>query len=143
MIKIIKGRRYDTEKAKAVAHDERCSGSFSDWSETLYRKQTGEYFLYGEGGPMTKYAQATGDNSWSGGEQIIPLSFESAQEWAEEHLDGEEYEKLFGIVEEDNPGTKSSITIRLTDAAIAKLSDLAAAGETTKSNVIEKLILGR
>ena len=32
---------------------------------------------------------------------VIPLSLLTAQEWAEEHLDGEDYERIFGMVEED------------------------------------------
>jgi hypothetical protein len=76
-------------------------GNFSQFSETLYRKKTGEFFLYGEGGPMTKYAVAEGSNSWRGGSRIMPLSFHEAREWAEEHLSGEEYEAIFGKVVEE------------------------------------------
>ena len=57
MKKIINGKKYDT----ATAHE--CgtwsnAGSWRDFShieETLYRKRTGEFFLFGEGGPMTRF----------------------------------------------------------------------------------------
>ena len=64
MKKIIGGngkpwRRYDTETAKAVgSRDNGLSyRDFNHVEETLYRKKTGEFFLHGEGGPMTKYAK--------------------------------------------------------------------------------------
>lgn len=102
MKKIIKGKKYDTETAKQVG---RWSNTF-DWydfgycSESLYKKKTGEYFIFGEGGPMSRYSVSTGTNSRSGGFQIIPVSEEEAKEWAEDHLDADNYEKIFGEVEE-------------------------------------------
>lgn len=142
MKKIINGRIYDTNTAKEMGRDDQTYGNFSDWEETLYRKSTGEYFLHGEGGPQTKYAQQVGENSWTGGEKIIPLSLESAKKWAEEHLEADEYEKIFGIVEENDDGKKTTVSIRLSDAAITRLNNLAAEKKTSKSEVIENLILG-
>lgn len=113
MKKIINGKVYDTETAKAVS-EWSSAGSWRDFShveETLYRKKTGEYFLYGEGGPSTRYAVSAGQNCWSGGEKIIPLSHENARQWAEEHLDADEYEALFGEVTEDD--SRVSATFRL------------------------------
>ncbi len=103
MKKIINGKVYDTETAKELGIWSNMSdyGNFAQFSETLYRKKTGEFFLHGEGGPMTKYAVAEGSNSWRGGERIMPLSFGGARKWAEEHLDGSEYESIFGAVAED------------------------------------------
>ena len=108
MKKIINGRIYDTNTAKELGRDDQTYGNFSDWEETLYRKSTGEYFLHGEGGPQTKYAQQVGENSWTGGEKIIPLSIESAQKWAEEHLEADDYERIFGIIEENEDGKKKN-----------------------------------
>ena len=75
MKKIINGKLYDTDTAKVVGFYEnaRSRGDFSHMEETLYKKRTGEFFLFGEGGPMTKYAKSCGQNSWSGGEEIIPF----------------------------------------------------------------------
>lgn len=45
MKKIINGRRYDTDRAKEVGYDYYSNpGDFSYWRETLYRKNTGEFF---------------------------------------------------------------------------------------------------
>ena len=103
MKKIISGKRYDTETAKLVGNAS-YNGSVTDhqwWEETLYLKLTGEFFIYGKGGPASRYNQPTGQNSWSGGEKIIPLTLEEAQEWGERHLDGDEFEEIFGAIEED------------------------------------------
>ena len=100
MKKIINGKLYNTETAKELGYDGGGDG-FSRWHEELYQKRTGEFFLYGEGGPMTCYAVSISDNSWSGGSKIIPLSVGKAREWAEEHLDADEYAEIFGMPDED------------------------------------------
>lgn len=102
MKKIIKGRKYDTATAKEIACDS-YNGSCSDfhwWEETLYKKRTGEFFLYGQGGAMSKYAESCRQNSWGGGSGIIPLTLDEAKKWAEDHVDGDTYEEIFGEVEE-------------------------------------------
>ena len=101
MKKIINGRLYNTKTATLMGTASYSyPGNFEYWKEDLYRKKTGEFFLCGEGGPMTKYSRKTGQNEWSGGEEIIPLTVEEAQEWAERYLDADEYEEIFGKVEE-------------------------------------------
>lgn len=120
MKRIFRGRRYDTDTAKKVGYY--LYGNYDDFGmieETLYRKNTGEYFLYGHGGPMTKYGCACSDGSRGFGDKIIPLTLEQAQEWAEKHLDGDEYEKIFGAVEET--GEKQSVTMSLDKGTIERL----------------------
>lgn len=121
MKKIINGKRYDTDTAKRVAiweHSNRRDFNFV--SEQLYRKTTGEYFLYGEGGAASKYAESLGQNTWGGGEKIIPLSFEAAQAWAEKHLDGEEYEAIFGAITEDASKKNVCLSLPVDKIEIAK-----------------------
>ena len=106
MKKIINGKVYDTSTAQAVCTwDNGVYGDINSVEETLYLKRTGEYFLLGEGGARTQYATACGDNSWAGGSMIIPLSWEAAREWAEEHMTSEDYEAAFGAVTEDDSKT--------------------------------------
>ena len=102
MKKIINGKMYNTDTARKVASCEHGEGprDFRYYYETLYCKRTGEYFLAGEGGPMTKYSVSTGQNSWRGGEKIIPLTYEQALAWGEEEMDADEYENEFGAVQE-------------------------------------------
>ena len=118
MKKVIGGALYDTETAKLLGEDSYSNpGDFQYWVETLYRTKSGKYFLHGEGGAMTKYAVSVGQNEWCGGEKIIPLDLDSAQKWAEEHLDGDEYIRAFGEPEERT-------TISISAATKAKLSDI-------------------
>lgn len=101
MKKIIHGKKYDTGTASLV--HTACFGepaSFGYFEETLYRKHTGEYFMHGRGGPASRYSVSVGQNSWSGGEKIVPLSLTEAKAWAEKTMDADEYEAEFGPVEE-------------------------------------------
>lgn len=100
MKKVICGKLYDTDKARWLGSAEGGEG-IDGWQETLYRKRTGEYFLHGTGGARTRYAVIIDDNNWSGGEQIMPLTYEAARSWAEKHLDADKYTDIFGIPGED------------------------------------------
>lgn len=113
MKKVIKGAVCDTSTAKHIgsasyldAHD------FAHWSEELYRTKSGKYFLYGEGGPASRYAVTIGQNEWSGGEKIQLLSRETAMKWAEEYLDGDEYIAAFGDPEETEKATLVILPIK-------------------------------
>ena len=101
MKKIVGGRKYDTETAKLLGADGYSSrNDFNFWRQELYLKKTGEFFLYGEGGPRSQYGRTVGQNCWEGGEDIEPLTEEEAKNWAEKHLDADNYESIFGEVEE-------------------------------------------
>lgn len=101
MKKIINKKLYDTETAELLASDS-FSGprDFHYWIEDLYRKKNGEYFLYGEGGPLSKYAEPADPSGWTNGCDIIPLTDERAREWAEHHASIDEYVTIFGEPEE-------------------------------------------
>ncbi len=139
MKKVINGKRYDTDTAKLMGEDSYSNRrDFSYWHEALYRKNTGEYFLYGEGGPMSRYAVTVGQNEWSGGEKIIPLSEQKAQKWAEDHLTAEDYEKIFGAVGEDD--AKKVVTFSLPLDVIEMIkSGAAAQGVSMSEYVAEKI----
>ena len=98
MRKVINGKRYDTSTAKRLA--ERDNGNFTSnldlVVETLYRTKSGNFFIHGEGGARTIYGKWVADNQ-VGGEQIVPISLDGAKEWAEKHLDGNEYEEIFTV----------------------------------------------
>lgn len=101
MNQIINGKKYDTETAEYVAKDESSlgRGDFSYYYEELYRKKTGEFFLYGEGNAASNYSQAC-QGGYTGGAKIIPLTLEEAKKWCERVLTTESYEEVFGEVEE-------------------------------------------
>lgn len=137
MMKIIDGKKYNTETATPVAEYEHSNVSdFGYYAETLYRKRTGEYFLHGEGGPASHYAVSVGNNSWSGGEKIIPLTIGAAKEWSEQNMDGDEYEREFGVVDEDEE--KRAVTISITGIAHNNLKAIAQTRGISMSAVIEE-----
>ena len=101
MRRIINGKAYDTSTAKEVGnYSYLYPGEFDYVEETLYLKKTGEFFLYGEGGARSRYAESAGNGFWGSGSRIIPLREDEARAWAEGCLTGEEYEEIFGEVEE-------------------------------------------
>ena len=101
MKKIINYKMYNTDTATEVASycNGYSCGDFRHLQETLYRKKTGEFFLYGCGGAMTMYSTPSGDD-WTGGEDISSLTEGDAKIWVMEHCDADTYIALFGEVEE-------------------------------------------
>ena len=140
MKRIIDGKRYDTDTARIIDTDwsNLSKTDFGYWEETLYQKRTGEYFIYGEGGPMSKYAVSHGQNEWSGGEKIIPVSYEAARSWGEEHMGADEYEEHFGAIQEDD--TKKTVAYSLPIATIEKVKRMAADSGKSLSDVIADAI---
>ena len=95
---IIDGLRYDTETAEMIdeasARGYACN-DFSYWSEKLYRTKKGNYFLAGEGGALSRYSEAFGQNGSTGGKKIIAIDADEAREWCERHSTPETVETLF------------------------------------------------
>ena len=121
MKKIINGTLCNTETAKLLGsvENECYPGDTGYIREALYRTKSGAYFLHAEGGAGTRYAQQTEPNHWRSGERITLLDLDSAQKWAEEHLDGDDYLAAFGEPEERT-------TIMISAATKARLSDIKA-----------------
>ena len=139
MKKIIQGVLCDTSTAKHLGSASYLgSRDFAHWSEELYRTKSGKYFLYGEGGPASRYAVTIGQNEWSGGEKIQLLSRETAMEWAEEHLDGDEYIATFGDPEE----TEKAMSVILPLKTRERLEVLKAETGMTFSEIIARAIEG-
>lgn len=120
MKKIINGKRYDTEKATEIGST--CHGGgprdFHYYTETLYRKRTGEFFLHGDGNAASKYSRRVGVSEWAGDEQLVPLTYEEARAWVEKELDPDVYEELFGVVDDMEGKTVMSVSL---PAAVADL----------------------
>ena len=100
MKKVINGKMYNTETAKKMADwYYGYPGDFDYYEERLYKKKTGEFFLFGKGGARSKYSDNDGFETY-GSCEIIPYSEEQARKWVEEHCSGDTYEEIFGEVEE-------------------------------------------
>lgn len=142
MKKIIKNKLYDTDTAQRLGEyaPNPDQGNFSYFCETLYRKKTGEFFLHGEGNAASKYARSCGQNETCWGEKIIPLTYDAAQQWAEEHLDGDSYIEAFGEPEED--GSTEVLSISMPASAAAKIRQLAGQEGKTLSAFLVENVLG-
>ncbi len=96
MVKIINGKKYNSDTARIIAYVNNIDGfrilqcnDAKFFEKTLYKKRTGEYFICTEG------------NNYSGVEiGIEPVSEEEAKKWSEKYLDADEYELIWGEVEE-------------------------------------------
>lgn len=137
MKKIIAGKLYNTDTAKLVGGWDNHVSGFSRCWEDLYIKRTGEYFLHGEGGPMTKYAEYHG-NETSGSSKIFPFSYDDAKKWAEENLGADEFLEHFGTVAEGD-GT-CQLNVKISESTFNKLNKTVSKSGKTKSFIIEELI---
>lgn len=101
MKKVIDGKLYNTETATLCGSYSN-GYSYNDFqfcAERLYRTKKGQFFLHGEGGPMSAYSESYGNMS-CGGEGIRLLALDEAREWGQEHLSADRYVNAFGEVEE-------------------------------------------
>ena len=140
MKKIINGKVYDTATAQCVGEwsNPYNRRDFNWVEETLYRKRTGEFFIYGEGGPRSQYAKEIGTRQWSSGERIMPLTWDEAREWAEEKLAADEYEQAFGEVADDD--SKAYLNAYIPTSCIEYAKRAAAKQGINLSAYIETLI---
>lgn len=95
MKKVIRGKLYDTETAQKLGWTDNTSRDVwapslrredmnaTDIQETLYLTKSGNYFIHGEGGSLTRYAETLGDHVWLTGEHIEPITEERAKLWAQ------------------------------------------------------------
>jgi hypothetical protein len=146
MRKVINGRTYNTATSKVIGEWSNGYGvrDFKACEETLYKNTKGAYFLYGEGGPMSKYAKSAGQNSWTGGSNITPMTAEEAQAWAEEHLDADEYETEFGIPEEAAPSdlaTRERVNFTIDSEIMARLRAYSTDKGIPMARILDKAIL--
>ena len=66
----------------------------------------------------------------------MPLSVEAAKKWAEEHLSGEEYEAIFGVIE-DTSDDKVSWTVHVSPTLIEQVKRKAGERKVKLSEVVE------
>lgn len=139
MKKIIDGKSYNTETAVKIGRwdNGKFSTDFDFMAETLYKKRTGEYFIHGDGGARTCYSRREGVDGRVGCEDIDPISFEDAQEWARKNLTADEYEAEFGIIGDDE--TASVFSCRCQASTIATIRREASKRGCTVGQVLDEM----
>lgn len=96
MIKIIDGKRYNTETAEMISEWTNGKyGNFEYREKTLYRTKKGNWFIYHYGGPMTDMAVSVAMNSWSGSEDIELVNEYEVRDFLEKYNDYKAIEKYF------------------------------------------------
>ena len=141
MKRIIDGRKYDTETATEVHEwSDKAPGEFDYIEETLYRKRTGEYFLYGYGGPMTRYAERERYGiGYIFGSTIIPMTYKEARDWAEGHMSVDDYEAEFGEVPESD-GDDVVLSVRVSPATRERLRRMAAETGRSQGDLLDEIV---
>lgn len=99
MKKVIDGKVYNTDTALLVGQWDNGlpSGGFEYCDEALYLSPGKQFFLWGEGGPMTRWSRSNGKETW-GISDIVLLSPYKALYWEGEHLDRDIVLKFFKVI---------------------------------------------
>ena len=94
----VDGKEYDTDTTEYVGRYKNTPyhNDTNFYEETLYRKKTGEFFLYGQGNSASKYAYISPGGRRSFAQRIVPLTDEKAKVWMQQHGYGEKCAALFG-----------------------------------------------
>ena len=92
MRKVLKNKVYDTSTAHMVARYEnnKSPNPAEHYTEDLYRKKTGEFFLYGKGEIVSPYPK----------EKIIPMTVKEAKFWGRSALTPEAFSVIFRPMED-------------------------------------------
>lgn len=103
MLKIIDGKRYNTQTATRVANwdNERSLSDAHHVDETLYVTSKNNWFLHGTGGALSQWAESREGNTTVSGEGIRPITTEEAREWLENKDCFDELEQYFSDSIED------------------------------------------
>ena len=101
MKRIIDGKRFDTETADWVAEFRGGAGrtDFRYWKASLYRTPRGRWFLSGEGGGMSMFAEHVPGGGSRGGSGLIPIPATEARRYLEDDGAVDELEQWFAIEE--------------------------------------------
>lgn len=103
MRKVIDGKTYNTETAAEVCDISPTgvySGDFRYEDTRLYKSPKGTFFIAGEGGPMSRWAQPEGQNGRRGGSGLYVIDTDEARSLCERHGSVDEFVAAFGEPEE-------------------------------------------
>lgn len=125
--KLIKGKRYDVDRAVELIRWEDKEG---EQKETLYRKKTGELFIYRE-----RYDTLLNTKLKP---EYAPLDIKTAKKWVEKRFDKETVDKLFNVQKEDDK--KKTISCTLSEGCLKQMTYLMEKHDKSRSGLIEMLV---
>lgn len=119
----IANRFYSIDKAEKIVSVEKTFGEKygvnpdDDWTETLYRKSNGEFFVYGKGGKNTPFCTYEDGEEVAGSRYVTWTAYNDneAKNWAFTNCP-DKVKEIFQQEEEDD-GKKSVTTFYLTKKA--------------------------
>lgn len=124
MKKRINGRKYNTDTAIYVGqYTLDTDQAWNAYTETLYYKRNGEFFLFRHGGRREDFQENQNppvNPEWPIQIEFEPLTFEQAKEWARRYFTRSKFLELFVDVEYDN-GKYSLISLDAINKRIQKL----------------------
>lgn len=138
MEKMVHNRRYNTDTSYLLGswtNDSQEESSY--FVEELYQKRSGEYFLYGKGGSKSRFAQQV-RSQWLSGEKIVPLTWDEAKAWAENHLSPEDFEKHFGEISITD--VRQAFTVYISTGTIQQIRRSCAKSGKSMSAYIESIV---
>ncbi len=87
MRKVVKGKVVDTERMQKLAEVRfgNLTAYIYVWESLFYDPDSKLLYLYGRGGPASRYAEPVGIDQWSEGEKLLRLTKGLALQWLEEN----------------------------------------------------------
>lgn len=140
----INGLTYNIDTAKKILtwDNGRAVNDNSYAKTTIYKKRTGEYFLYGKGNAGSEYAEPAykDQGAYTPGEVIKPLSYDEAKHLILKHQDEDAdediYEREFGKIKDTEEKKQKVFNLKL--STIAKIKRIASEQGRTQSEVIDE-----
>ena len=115
----INGHKYDTDTAVFVArYSVQGDEVRYSFTETLFYKKTGEFFVYSRGGDRDE--EDFNNDYWVYRPEIIPFSFQEAKRWVELHCSKYKFISLFGNESDEQPNKCSLSSKALRDKRLLK-----------------------
>ena len=140
MKRIIRNKVYDTRTAtliKQADHPNITNGEGS-CKQSLYRKKTGDYFLFVDGARTDVFDNLALENNVHDRERhIYPLTYEQTRAWAEEEMSADEWLAIFEPVEDD---TLMALNLTLSASAVSKFRLAAQRQQISQRELMERLI---
>jgi hypothetical protein len=140
MKRIIRNKVYDTDTAtliKQADHPNITSGEGS-CKQSLFRKKTGDYFLFVSGARTDTFHNLVLENNVHDRERhIYPLTYEQARSWAEDEMTADEWLAIFEPVEDDS---LTALNLTLSASSVSKFKLAAQQQQISQRELMERLI---
>lgn len=140
MKKIICNKVYDTDTAQLIkqADHDNITSSEGSCKQSLYRKRTGDYFLYVSGARTDTFHNLhLNDAKHDRERHIYPLTYEQARSWAEEEMTADEWLAIFEPAEDDS---LTALNLTLSAATVSKFRLSAQQQQISQKELMERLI---